>query len=474
MKISALDERLERAAHDAPSIPDRIAPGTSHRDVLIARFDARADLSELEGWVRGAQRRTAAFDAMRATAMQSQAAAIAALQRLVTGGAISAIESLALPNALLVQAKPEQQQAVRDALVGVAHITDVALSSEFTTQPSEAPCDLRLAPQTVPNADRDAPPRHWGADAVNARGAWQQGARGAGVTIGFIDSGYDASHPALRAAYRGTQSDGTQSDDYNFGDLVRGTTSANDQRKHGTQVASQAVSPDFGTAPDARAIAVAATDNGDLTTHRAFQALQWMLAPTRTDGSDPDPSLGADIVNNSWGLSDGANQFLRESYDGLRAAGIEMVTAVGNAGPDGRVSAPASYPGHISVGAINKRGEVADFSSRGPSPLPHARSERTPLVVAPGSEIPAAVPGGGYVYAFGTSVAAPAVAGVIAAMLSAEPNATHAQLVQALAGTAIDIGAPGTDDAAGYGLVDAGDAVAMLKLIVRQNERSHP
>jgi hypothetical protein len=425
------------------------------RNVVIARMDARADLTHVQQMPRGAQRRAAAFATLRATADESQRAARAALMPLLHSGAVRGVESLALPNALLIEATPENQQAVRDALAGVAHIADVSPSREFGLVSAPARQHVRMTP-----------PAHWGVDAVHARDAWRQGARGGGVTIGFIDSGYDATHPALHGAYRGANADGTQTDAYNFIDFARGTHAANDQRKHGTEVASQAVSPDFGSAPDARAIAVAASYSGNLATHRAFQALQWMLAPTRQDGTDADPARGADVVNISWGTSDGSDQFLRESYDALRAAGIEIVTAVGNGGPEARVSAPASYPGFISVGAINKRGELADFSSRGPSPLPHGAREFVPLIVAPGSEVPSAVPGGGYVYSFGTSVAAPIVAGAVADLISAAPTATHDEIVQAITSTAHDIGAPGPDDASGYGLIDIGAAVAALRRIV--------
>jgi subtilisin len=58
-------------------------------------------------------------------------------------------------------------------------------------------------------------------------------------------------------------------------------------------------------------------------------------------------------------------------------------------------------------------------------------------VVAPGVEITSTVPGGGYTNLDGTSMAAPHVAGVVAQMLSANPNLTPTQIRQILLETAL-------------------------------------
>jgi subtilisin family serine protease len=106
---------------------------------------------------------------------------------------------------------------------------------------------------------------------------------------------------------------------------------------------------------------------------------------------------------------------------------------------------------------------VADFSSRGPSPLPHAAGTWSPTFVAPGQLVRSATLGGGYSFSFGTSIAAPLVAGAVADLMSAAPTATHEQIVAALAGTARDVAAPGPDEDSGYGLIDIGAAVDALR-----------
>lgn len=55
----------------------------------------------------------------------------------------------------------------------------------------------------------------------------------------------------------------------------------------------------------------------------------------------------------------------------------------------------------------------------------------------------------------GTSMAAPVVSGVAALILSANPGLSNVALRQLLVETAVDLGAPGRDDAYGFGRVDA-------------------
>jgi subtilisin family serine protease len=63
---------------------------------------------------------------------------------------------------------------------------------------------------------------------------------------------------------------------------------------------------------------------------------------------------------------------------------------------------------------------------------------------------------------FGTSAAAPHVAGVAALMLQARPNAMVDDIYTAMESTAVNMGAPGWDDESGYGLIRAADALLSL------------
>ena len=74
----------------------------------------------------------------------------------------------------------------------------------------------------------------------------------------------------------------------------------------------------------------------------------------------------------------------------------------------------------------------------------------------------AAGPGSGYANASGTSMATPHVSGVAALVWSSRPGATASQVRAALRGSALDLGALGYDNAYGYGLVQASQAINYL------------
>lgn len=73
------------------------------------------------------------------------------------------------------------------------------------------------------------------------------------------------------------------------------------------------------------------------------------------------------------------------------------------------------------------------------------------------------VASGNYAYYDGTSMATPHAAGVAALVWSNDPSWTHQQIRDALAATAMDLGAAGRDNAYGHGLVQAKAALDYLE-----------
>jgi subtilisin family serine protease len=110
---------------------------------------------------------------------------------------------------------------------------------------------------------------------------------------------------------------------------------------------------------------------------------------------------------------------------------------VGNDGPAAPPLYPSAYPGVVGVTGVDARDRVLVEAGRG-------------------AQVDFAAPGVFEIdgrRARGTSYAAPVVAGVLAARLSAPGGREAARALAALQQDARDLGARGRDDVYGYGLV---------------------
>jgi subtilisin family serine protease len=220
-------------------------------------------------------------------------------------------------------------------------------------------------------------------------------------------------------------------------------------------------------------------DRGDGTPARYTECFQFLLAPTDSNGQNPRPDLGADVISNSWGCppSEGCTDpnVLRAVIENTRAAGIFISVAAGNGGSAcstlGEV--PASYEASFSVGAVSVADTIASFSSRGPVTA-DGSNRMKPDIVAPGVSIRSSVPGDGYSRFSGTSMATPHVSGAVALLWSAAPwLAGHVpETEELLRATAIPLtsdqqcgGVPGTavpNPVFGWGRLDIFAAVSTV------------
>ena len=106
----------------------------------------------------------------------------------------------------------------------------------------------------------------------------------------------------------------------------------------------------------------------------------------------------------------------------VTAAGIIMVSAIGNDGPNwGTLNNPADMADVVGVGGIDYSDAIAPFSSRGVTTweLPGGAGRVKPDVVAYGKDVQGSAIGGGCRSLSGTSVAAPVVAGALCVLASA-------------------------------------------------------
>jgi subtilisin family serine protease len=151
------------------------------------------------------------------------------------------------------------------------------------------------------------------------------------------------------------------------------------------------------------------------------------------------------VMNREWWSTQWDEAFLA-----AEEAGVLIVVAAGNKGSGtDSVGAPATIPGVLVVGGINRARSVSSFASTPGS---------TVTVVAPSERLPGATASGGRVWWNGTSGAAPIVAGIAALVMQAHPELDVANVVNRIVSTADRVGADGNINY-GFGVIDARDAV---------------
>jgi len=455
-----------------------IPPGEKIRVVfrLAGAVDGTTLKRELvDTYARRADRHRVALLTLQHTAGESQAKVQPVLQQMQMEGKAENVKTYWIDNLIAVDMTPA-------AVLEMAERGDV---EKIYPYPNIVPIEpLGQRGFAKPGAgSAEVGLRKIGADSM-----WALGYTGEGSLIASIDSGVDSDHPALSSKWRGYNGyTSAESWFYPLGSdtIPRALLSpGDDSYGHGTMVMGIMVGHDPNTG-DTTGVAFGAQwiTAGALLVVGSdmFETLQWMIDPDGDPNTEEDVP---DVINNSWGYVTvpgavpqvGCDDLFWNIIDNLEAAGAVTIWAAGNEGKEGTLFVGAirnpanrntSDVNAFAVGMIDARYfpdslPYIDYSSRGPSDCDSATIK--PEVVAPGFLIRSTTPRGGYslpLY-FGTSFAAPHVAGAVALLREYNPNATVDTIKKALLLSATDILPPGDDNNTGMGLINIPAALELI------------
>lgn len=440
--------QLHAPTNVAPQVWDATA-GSSEVEFLVILAE-QADLSTAAALPTREARLRYVYDALRETAQHSQAPLRAQLD-----GAGVDYRSFYVVNMLAVEGDRDlvTRLAVRPDVARIAANPRVRLALPTPSPHGGEPGWGAPSPYGGGSGRRhtsSVPPTRgkasveWNVARISADDVWALGYTGQSIVVAGQDTGYAWDHPALISQYRGYNGV-TATHDYNWHDAIRTNTHGYnpcgidspepcDDDGHGTHTMGTIVGDDggnnqIGVAPGACWIGCRNMDNGWGTPATYAECFEFFLAPYPVGGdpvSDGVPSLAPHVINNSWTcpLSEGcAWDTLQAVVENVRTAGIVVVASAGNSGSGcGTVqNPPAIYDAAFSVGASGSSDGVASFSSRGPVTV-DGSGRLKPDVTAPGVGVRSSVPGGGYGWKSGTSMAGPHVAGTVALLWSAAPR----------------------------------------------------
>jgi subtilisin family serine protease len=411
----------------------------------------------------------------------------------------------------------KQLRAQRGLFVSVgatrtAPLSPVQTTEEGATQKlSEA--DAAKAAAEAATGEEPLEPNQWDLRAIGADQAHKINDGSPDVTVGVIDTGVDDTHPDLAPNFSASQS----------ANCVGGVADTSegawrpyaDGSDHGTHVAGTIAAARngigiSGVAPGVKVAGIKVSEPGTSLFYTEAVVCGFMFAAEK----------GIEVTNNSYYVdpwlynckSDDDQKALVEAL--TRATkyaerkGVLHVASAGNSNhdlagdsilddsspndttpvprtidPKVCLDVPTQLPGVVTVSATGDKGFKSYYSSYGLGVVdvaaPGGDKYQVPGTPDANGRVLSTLPGGGYGYKQGTSMAGPHVAGVAALLKSAHPYATPSQLQAMLKGQATKVACPekvydsagalidattcnskwGQTGYYGYGVVDALNAV---------------
>lgn len=365
-------------------------------------------------------------------------------------------------NAVSVEAAPESLPRIAaldcvravDVVRGFKRNEPPALLETSTAAPAALP------PSILPPLKTIYGPSYRQIEQIRVRSLHEMGLTGRGVLVCMMDVGFRKTHEAFRSANIVAERDFVMKDN----DVQRDWTNPADYSDaHGTATWSllggyapgKIIGPAFGAD-----FLLAKTE--DDRSETPIEEDYWAAAIEWAEG------YGADVVSSSLGYTDwyqfkdmdGKTAVTTKAANRATALGVVVVNAAGNDRHDawGHIIAPADGFDIIAVGAVDANGNLASFSSPGPT----ADGRIKPEVCAMGVRTIVAASGAAtgdayYQWGSGTSYATPLVAGAVALLLEAHPAWTPALVRSAMMNTAHNASTPNNDY--GWGIINAAAAV---------------
>ncbi|MDY6876402.1 MAG: S8 family serine peptidase [Chloroflexota bacterium] len=495
---AALPRPLHAPTNVAPPVWKSTAESTEAEFLVI--LAEQTDLSPAAALLTREERLRYVYDALRETALRSQA-----LLRVQLEAAGVDYRPFYVVNMLAVKGN----RALVTRLATHPDVARIAANPRVRLAlPTPSPYGGKPgSPPSIPPTRRGTG-IEWNVARINAADVWALGHTGQSIVVAGQDTGYAWDHPALINQYRGY--DGVAAThDYNWHDAIHTNTHGYnpcgvdspepcDDNSHGTHTMGTIVGDDggdnqIGVAPGARWISCRNMDNGWGTPATYAECFEFFLAPYPIGGdpiNDGVPGLAPHVINNSWTCppSEGCDwDTLQTIVENVRAAGIVVVASAGNSGSECETiqDPPAIYDAAFSVGATNSSDDIASFSSRGPVTR-DGSGRLKPDVSAPGVGVRSSIPGGGYSWKSGTSMAGPHAVGTVALLWSATPSligdvdGTERVIAQTARSrtTTQGCGGDGPDDVPnnvyGWGIVDALAAVLEEISGLEVTKQAHP
>jgi len=420
------------------------------------------------------ERRSYVVTELKNYSASQQASLLSLLEAFEAEGKVKHIHPLWIGNLVNAMVLPEviEDLSTRNDL---ARIDYNKLQQVIETDFSEK--DLQPAPADKLNTH---PNIAWNVSLINAPQVWADGFTGEEVVVSVLDSGVNYNHQDL--AGRMWTHPNYPNHGFNFLNNSHNTMDDNSHGTHcaGTVAGNGTAGTLTGIAPQATIMALKILDSsGSGSEAGVWAAIQFSV------------EYGASVMSLSIGWKHAWNpdrSMWRTTMNNALSAGVIAAVAAGNEGtsftdsPPSQVRTPGDIPppwtnptqiapggnsAVVSVGSTTNTDAISSFSSRGPVtwqnilpfndyPYNPGTGLIRPDVVAPGSNIISLsnTSNTGYTTKSGTSMATPAVAGLMALMVSKNPGITPEQISQILEETAISQ-APGKSNTFGSGRVNA-------------------